>query len=88
MSEENVTEVNLATIDKASKLPEEKQIYFNGFTVGISPQDVAIVLSRNSNPIAFLNTSHFMAKELQRHLTLLLADLEKSQEKTTDAKPE
>jgi len=83
---EDISE-HIAIIEKASNLPEEKQIYFNGFTVGISPQDIAIVLSRNSRPIAFLNTSHSIARELQHLLTKLLDDLEKSKEKTVDAKP-
>lgn len=60
------------------QLPDEKKFYFNGYTITLSPQDVVIVLQNNDQPVAFLNTSHTIAKTMVEALSKLLDDFEKA----------
>lgn len=62
------------------ELPPEKKIYFNGFVVSVTAPDVFIVLQQNNKPVAFLNTSHIIAKTLISQLQVLLEKFEKDTE--------
>lgn len=59
------------------KLPDERKFYFNGYTVSITPQDVIIILQKNNQPFAVLNTSHSIAKTFVEALSKLIEDFEK-----------
>lgn len=65
------------SVDQISaELPLESKFYFNGFTVGISPMDCSIVLMRNNQPIALLNTTHVIARAMSSGLEGLIKDFE------------
>lgn len=49
--------------------------YFNGFTVGVSDDDMFIVLSRNGNPDCILNASHTTAKKMMEAIQHALKDV-------------
>ena len=68
--------LNLMQLQAASELPPDKKLYFNGFTVAMSPIDCAIVLQYNNQPIALLSTSHTIAKTLVAQLSGLIGDFE------------
>jgi len=74
MAEPNVYQEQ---IQRAMELPPEKKFYFNGFSIAISPMDVAIVLLHNNQPIAFLNGSHIAAKSLATAMLGLFNGFEK-----------
>lgn len=46
------------------KSGELNSIYFNAFGIGVSKNDILILLKRNGNPEAILNASHITAKSL------------------------
>ncbi len=60
----DTTDINQLQLQAAAELPPDKKFYFNGFTIAVSPMDCAIVLLHNNQPIAFLSTSHTVAKSL------------------------
>jgi hypothetical protein len=62
------------------ELPAEKKMYFNGFTLAVTPSDVVIVLQQNNQPVALLNTSYVIAKTL----VIKLGDLLKNFEEKTE----
>ena len=64
-------------VEQAQNLPDERQFYFNGFSIQVAPPDVTIILHNNNKPIAHLNTSHVIAKTLVKLLGSLLNDFEK-----------
>lgn len=51
-------------------------IYFNGFIQSIGTGDIAIVIKRNNNPVALLNTSYTVAKTFAQKLNDLISRLE------------
>lgn len=63
-------------------LSEEKQIYFNGFSVTVSQPDVLIVLQRNNEPVVVLNTSHKTAKTMVELLSRILESFENNTEQS------
>src|SRR4030067_760756 len=67
---------SLSRLHSASELPLEKKLYFNGFTVALSPIDCSIVLQHNDQTIALISTSHSIAKTLVSQLDSLLSDFE------------
>ena len=64
-------------IQAGLELLEEKQIYFNGFTITITGPDVLIILAKNNKQVAVLNTSHTIAKTLAELLTNMVTSFEK-----------
>jgi len=74
----NPVDQNLVVLQAGAELPHEKKFYFNGFSIGISPMDVAIVLLHHNQPIAHLSTSHIMAKSLAEATLALIAGQETS----------
>src|SRR5689334_2592891 len=66
-----------ALLQEALDLPDEKKIYFNGFIVSMSPTDAVIVLQNNNKPIAYLNTTHTIAKTLANQLNGIIKNFEK-----------
>jgi hypothetical protein len=64
-------------LQEGLNLPEEKQIYFNGFVVSLSPTDAIIVLQKNNKPIASLNVSHSLAKTLVGQLGGIIENFER-----------
>ena len=64
-------------IQAGFELPEEKHIYFNGFTITITGPDVLIILVKNNKPVAVLNASHTIAKTLAELLTNIMTSFEK-----------
>jgi hypothetical protein len=63
-------------LQKAINLPDEKKIYFTGFTVSISNVDVMISLERAGEPIAMLHTPHPVAKTLVEKLGNVISSFE------------
>ena len=63
-------------------LSPEKKIYFNGFVVSMTPHDVILVLQNNNQPVAFLNTSHIIAKTLASKLQGIITGFENEAEMT------
>ncbi|OGO36237.1 MAG: hypothetical protein A2W35_10240 [Chloroflexi bacterium RBG_16_57_11] len=61
---------------KGLELPPENRYYFNGYTISISPPDFVIVLKYNDQPIAYLNTSHTIAKTLAKVMTNIITGFE------------
>jgi len=64
-------------LQEALDLPEEKQIYCNGFIVSMSPADTIIVLQQNNKIVASLNVSHTIAKTLAIQLASIVDNFEK-----------
>ncbi|MFM7405249.1 MAG: hypothetical protein ACKO3K_00895 [Cuspidothrix sp.] len=58
-------EQSMIEIIKASEL---NSIYFNEFGIGVSKNDILILLRRNGKPEAVLNASHITAKSLVNSL--------------------
>lgn len=68
---------NLIAIENAlQNLPEEKHIYFNGFTISFGSPDMVIILQRNGRPVAFLNTPHGIAKSFGEALRAIFTSFE------------
>ena len=63
-------------IQKGLKLPSEKKIYFNAFTMSINNSDFALVLQLNDEPILFLNCSHSVAKSMSKVLKEVINNFE------------
>jgi uncharacterized protein (DUF1499 family) len=61
-------------------LSSDKKIYFNGFTLSITPSDVIIVLQRDNQVVTFLNTTHIIAKTLMVKLQSALEGFENDTE--------
>lgn len=59
-----------------------KDIYFNEFGVGISPNDVLIVVRRNGKNEAILNSSHVTAKTFANALIRAIENFEKKTNQT------
>jgi hypothetical protein len=64
-------------LQEGLNLPDEKQIYFNGFVVSMTPTDAVILLQRNNKPILSLNLSHTLAKTLATQLLGVIQSFEK-----------
>lgn len=64
-------------LEKARQLPRKKQHYVNGFALNVSPADCTIVLLTHNEPVAYVSTSHTIARTLAAQLTDLLDDVEK-----------
>ncbi len=77
----SIDEAHQVILQAGVDLPAEKKFYFNGFTCGISPMDVAIVLQESTKPIATLHCSHTAAKSLVVTLGQLIATFEKDTER-------
>lgn len=67
-----------ARLQEGLQLTDDKKYYFNGFTISISPPDFVIILQNNNEPIAYLNTTHSVAKTLAVKISGILSDFEKS----------
>jgi hypothetical protein len=67
-------------ISNALENKDIPQIYFNGFTASISASDVLIVLKRNEQSLAVLNTSHVIGKTIVELLGNLVAEFEERTE--------
>lgn len=63
-------------IEKALKDKEIPNIHFNGFINSLGTGDVLIILERNGQPIAVLNTSYTVAKTLSQKLGGIMTVLE------------
>ncbi len=61
---------------KALKSSEISGIYFNEFALGVSKNDMFILIRRNGKEEAVLNMSHITAKSLALSLTEALDDFE------------
>jgi len=66
-------EKNIMDVMKSDDMPS---IYFNEFGVGISKNDVFILLRRNGKEEAILNASHVTAKSLANALDEAITDFE------------
>ncbi len=66
-------EKNIMDMMKSDDMPS---IYFNEFGVGISKNDVFILLRRNGKEEAILNASHVTAKSLANALSEAINDFE------------
>ena len=64
-------------IQQGLTLPDEKQIYANGFVVSMSPTDAIIVLQKNNKPVISINLSHTIAKTLAQQLAGIIGNFEK-----------
>jgi hypothetical protein len=51
-------------VQRGLNLPPEQKLYFNGFTISMTPHDFLIILQRNNETVLTLNTSHTIAKTL------------------------
>lgn len=63
-------------------LPPEQKLYFNGYTISISPHDFLIILQRNNEPVFTLNTSHTIAKTLGVTIQAMINDFERKTDQT------
>lgn len=63
-------------IGNALKSDDLLNIYFNEFGVGISKNDIFILLGRNGKQEAILNASHITAKSLADALTKAIIEFE------------
>jgi len=72
---ETVTELD-TRIKAALNNKEIPNINFNGFVNQIGPGDILIILERNQQPVAVINTSFTVAKTLAQKLGGLIANLE------------
>ncbi len=63
-------------LQRGLELPPEKKLYFNGYTISMTPPDFIIVLQHNDQPVAFLNTSHTVAKTLAKTILNFIEDFE------------
>ncbi len=72
MASEDHSEV----ISAALKNEDIPNIYFNGFTVSTTANDILIVLKRSENAVAVLNASHIIAKSLVELMGNIIVDFE------------
>lgn len=63
-------------IDKALKSNDIDKIYFNEFAIGMSNNDMFILLRCNGREEAFLNLSHITAKSLVLALSKSISNFE------------
>ncbi len=63
-------------MQKALELPPEKKFYSNGFSIGLSPADLVVVLLQNNQPTAVVHMSHTAAKSLIEKLQIVIRDFE------------
>ena len=63
-------------IMKSLKSSEIEHIYFNEFALGVSKNDMFILIRRNGKEEAVLNLSHITAKSLALSLTKSINDFE------------
>lgn len=63
-------------VDKALSDTTLPAVYFNGFALNLGTGDIALVLERNGQPAAVLNTSYTVAKTLAEKLNGLVSVLE------------
>ncbi len=68
-----MAEKHIMDIMRSGDLPD---IYFNEFGVGISKNDVFILLRRNGKEQAVLNASHITAKSLANALNEAISEFE------------
>lgn len=68
-------------IVKTLKSKDVISIYFNEFTLGVSENDIFIILSRNGNKEAVLNASHITAKRFAIALNESISNFEKDMDK-------
>lgn len=71
------TSDHVRVIQQGLELPDEKQIYFNGYSVLIAGVDISLALRKNDKTLALLNVPHSVAKSLAITLLDLLDDFEK-----------
>ena len=69
-------------VQDGQNLPPEKKNYFNGFAVSITDNDVILILQNNGQPVAYLNTSHIIAKALNAKLQEIITGFEQGAEIT------
>ena len=79
---ENKLEITKIQLQKATELPPENKYYFNGFTVQITPADFTIVLLLDNEPIAYLNSTHTLAKTLSTKIEGLIKNFEEKTKTT------
>jgi hypothetical protein len=72
-SEKNNQEQSMIEIIESGEL---NSIYFNAFGIGVSKNDILILLKRNGKPEAVLNASHITAKSLVSSLDEALRGFE------------
>ncbi|MDB9435938.1 hypothetical protein BMF77_03784 [Dolichospermum sp. UHCC 0315A] len=72
-SEENNQEQSMIEIIESGEL---NSIYFNAFGIGVSKNDILILLKRNGKAEAVLNASHITAKSLVSSLDEALRGFE------------
>ncbi|MBI5290401.1 MAG: hypothetical protein HY872_00805 [Chloroflexi bacterium] len=70
------SEIVQAQLQAGLDLPQEKKLYFNGYTIAMTPTDIVLVLMFNNQPVATLNTSPTIAKTLGKVLDALIKDYE------------
>ncbi len=63
-------------IGEAMESDDLPRIYFNEFGVGMSKNDVLILLGRNGKKEAILNASHITAKSLAKVLNEAISEFE------------
>ncbi len=68
-----MAETQMMDVMRSSDLPD---IYFNEFGVGMSKNDVFILLRRNGKEEAVLNASHITAKSLANALNEAITEFE------------
>ncbi|MEA5469964.1 hypothetical protein [Spirulina sp. 06S082] len=73
--EKEDTENNILEILKSDEI---NNIYFNGFGLGVSKNDVLILLRRNGKPEVIINTSHITAKSFCNDLSEALKRFEEN----------
>jgi hypothetical protein len=73
--------VNPSEIADAQNNPDIIDLYFNGFTMGISSADVVILLKQNNMPKVACNLSLTTAKTLAKQLNALIINFEVSAER-------
>lgn len=54
------------------------EIYFNGFSISLTSGDISLVLQRNGRPVAVLNSSFTVTKELGEKIDTLITLLERN----------
>ncbi len=63
---------NLAALEAGSNLPAEKQLYVNGFAVGMTAADITVVLQNHGQAVGTVVMTHSVAKALSEALDALL----------------
>jgi hypothetical protein len=65
-------------IARAMSLPLDRRIYSNGFIITITPSDVCIGLENNREPLAMINMTIPVAKELSLLLRETISNFEQN----------